>query len=149
MAKKQPVTTKLDATVKATHPGARFAHTVPERVKPHFQFRREFKPGAMATIWLRNFDEKKESFYLEEVECVLIEAATNCFYYEDEDGKKRARPWWAVYNFEVEGAEEPIITPASSGDDQLQNEQGPGDPGERAGEDEQRPNRGNQEPADI
>lgn len=132
MAKKKPVTTKLDATVKATHPGSRFANTLPERVKPYTQFRREFIPGAIATLWLRSFDEKKETFFLIEVECVLLRATTNCFYFEDEDGHKKVKPWWSVYNYEIEG-QEPIITAAPGGDNQLEDEQGSGDSSGPAG----------------
>ena len=129
MAKKKPPSVKLDATVKATHPGMRHTDSLPERKKSVGAFRRAFREDALATLWLRNFDEKKGEFYLTKVECLLLEASVNCFYYEDEDERKRSKPWWSVYNFEIEGSEEPIVTPAPSRDDQLSGEQRPGDVG--------------------
>lgn len=147
MAKKKPPSVKLDATVKATHPGMRNADSLPERKKSVGAFRDAFREGALATVWVRNFDEKKSEFYLTKVECVLLRPSVNCFYFEDENGRKRSKPWWSVYNFDVEGGEENIITPAPGGDDQCSEEQGPGDVGGdlELGE----PERDNKESADI
>ena len=126
MAKKKPVTTKLDATVKATHRGMRNKDSLPERKKSVGAFRKAFSPGGIATLWIRRFDQAKEVFYLDEVECVLLEASINCFYYEDENGRKKSNPWWAVYDFEIEGGDEPITDDEPSGDVELPDEQGPG-----------------------
>lgn len=129
MAKKKPPTVKLDATVKATHPGMRHKESMPERAKPIGAFRKAFMPGAMATLELRQFDQKTSTFYLKKVECMLLKASTNCFYYEDEDGKRKSKPWWGVYEFDIEGDDGSIEVDGPSGDTELPDEQGPGIPG--------------------
>ena len=147
MAKKKPPTVKLDATVKATHPGMRHKESMPERVKPIGAFRKAFAPGAMAILELRRFNQKTSTFYLETVECMLLRATTNCFYYEDEDGRKKSKPWWGVYDFNIEGQEEPDTANESGGGTELPDEQGSGVPGGDTGDGSAI--RAGDEPADL
>jgi len=149
MAKKKPLTTKLDATVQATHAGPRYKESLPERKRSTGAFRRAYMSGAIATLWVRRFNEKKAAWYLEKIECMLLQESVNCFYYEDENGQRKSKPWWAVYDFNIEGEEGSGEADELDGDAELPDEQGLGDTGEYAGEGERGPDRGSQEPADI
>jgi hypothetical protein len=101
MAKKK-TTTKLDATVKADRPGFKFSDTMPERKKSYKGLMQAFSPGGIATIWVRNFNETTVEFELVEREVMMLEKYPNCLVYEDEDGRKRGTPWWAIYDYELD-----------------------------------------------
>lgn len=120
MAKK-PDTPKLDATVKAeSFVGPKY--TVPPYEKPYTEFHKHFPLGEIAVIWRRMFIQAKLAWELKRLEILCISRATNCFYYEDEDGKRQSCPWWAVHNFEFEG----YPPDEADGEDQLSEDQGRG-----------------------
>lgn len=122
MAKKQE-SPKLDATVKATEfKGPKFP--APEYVKPWTDFNKRFPLGEVATIWRRMWNEHEQEWELKEMEILCLEKAQNCFYFEDDNGKRKGCPWWAVHDFSFAGSDS-LEADGSGGDPEQREEQGP------------------------